>query len=165
MLNRLRTLRERFLVKPQGTLASVALLLVRVSAGVVFLESGWGKLHNLDFFIGKFQEWGIPAPQLQAPFVAGLEFTGGCALLIGLCARLFAAPLIGTMVVAMLTVLKPEGPSEMLGLSEWHYVIFFVTIVLMGPGKFSVDHLLAKKLFAAPSPQSSPAAPPPAAMK
>ena len=167
MLNRLKSLRERLLLKPEGTLNSLALLLVRLSVGVVFLQTGWGKLHHLQAIIDYFKELGIPAPQLQAPFVASLEFVGGSLLVIGLCSRLLAAPLIGTMVVAILTAKKAEIESltDVLGFIEWHYLVFFAVIVLMGPGKFSVDHLLAKKLFSPATTAPSKGTPLPAAAK
>jgi putative oxidoreductase len=149
MLNRLRTLRERLLVKPQAWLLAVALLLVRVTVGAVFAQTGWGKVHNLDQIIEYFGTLGIPAPQLQAPFVAGLELFGGCALLIGLGSRLFAAPLAFSMVVAIATAKKEqiESLTDVLGFSEWDYVVFFVLIALLGPGKLSLDHLIARKVF------------------
>ena len=144
----------------QESLESLALLLVRLSAGVVFAQSGWGKLHNLEAIVGFFRELGIPAPELQAPFVSGLEFVGGVALILGVASRLFAAPLIGTMVVAMVTAKasEVEAATDVLGFIEWHYLVFFAVIVLCGPGKLSVDHLLRKKLFEKKQP-AGPAAP------
>jgi putative oxidoreductase len=151
MLRRLGTLRERFLVKPETALAAVALLLVRVSVGVVFAQTGWGKLHHLDDIIEYFGSLGIPAPAIQAPFVSGLELVGGVALIIGLGSRLFAAPLIGSMAVAILTAKKDdiESLTDVLGFIEWHYLVFFAVIVLLGPGKLSLDALLARRLWPA----------------
>ena len=143
-------------------LASIALLLIRLSVGIVFLQTGWGKLHHLDDIVVFFRELGIPAPELQAPFVSGLEFVGGTLLLVGLLSRLMAAPLIGTMVVAIITAKKEEieAITDVLSFIEWHYLVFFAVIVLCGPGKLSLDHLLGKKLFkpsAAPPPVVAPA--------
>lgn len=142
------------------SLEALALLLVRLSVGVVFAQSGWGKLHNLDAIIGFFRELGIPAPELQAPFVSGLEFVGGVALILGVASRLFAAPLIGTMVVAMVTAKasEVEAATDVLGFIEWHYLVFFAVIVLCGPGKLSVDHLLKRKLLGSPKPVAAAAA-------
>ena len=148
MLRRLSRLRHRFLVKPKTGLSSLALLVLRVSVGVVFAQTGWGKLHHLPDIVDYFRTLGIPAPELQAPFVASLEFFGGLALIFGLGARLFAVPLLGTMVVAMITAKKDEveALTDVLGFIEWHYLVFFLVIVLMGPGRLSLDHLIAKKL-------------------
>src|SRR5207248_1715352 len=112
-------------------------------------QTGWGKLHHLPDIIEFFRSLGIPAPELQAPFVAGLELVGGSLLLLGLFSRLLAAPLIGTMVVAIATAKKDdiESLTDVLGFIEWHYLVFFAVIVLCGPGRLSLDHLLAKRLF------------------
>jgi putative oxidoreductase len=149
MLKRLAALRQRALEQPKESLSSAALLLVRLSVGVVFAMTGWGKLHHLDDIIEFFRSLGIPAPELQAPFVAGLELVGGSLLVVGLCSRLFAAPLTGTMVVAIATAKKDEIESltDVLGFIEWHYLVFFAVIVLCGPGRLSIDHLLVRRLF------------------
>lgn len=153
MLKKIAAFRMKVLEQPKEWLSSVALLLVRVSVGVVFAMTGWGKLHKLDDIIEFFRSLGIPAPELQAPFVAGLEFVGGSLLIVGLMTRLLAAPLIGTMVVAIITAKKDEIESltDVLGFIEWHYLVFFVVLVLMGPGRLSLDHLLVKKVLKPPA--------------
>jgi len=57
------------------------------------------------------QEWGLglPAPMLLATVVGYVEFLGGFALLLGFATRLFALPLLLTMLVAMITVHLPHG--------------------------------------------------------
>ncbi len=45
-------------------------LLMRVSHGYFFFESGWGKIHNLDTFTQRFTEWGIPMPAFNAALSA-----------------------------------------------------------------------------------------------
>jgi putative oxidoreductase len=155
MLDKARSLIHRH----RETLQSVALLLVRISVGVVFAMTGWGKLHHLDDIIEFFRSLGIPYPELQAPFVSGLEFVGGSLLVVGFCSRLLAVPLIGTMGVAMITAKASEVETltDVLGFIEWHYLVFFAVVALMGPGRLSVDHLLGKKLFVARAPAPLPA--------
>ena len=58
-------LRERLLVLA-GKLAWLGPLLARVTVGVVFLQTGWGKLHDLDKVTSFFTELNIPAPAFQA---------------------------------------------------------------------------------------------------
>ena len=70
----------------------VAILLVRLSVGTEFFIAGYGKLCDSEKFSNYFAELGIPLPEIQAPFVAGLEFVVGIGLIIGLCTRLFAVP-------------------------------------------------------------------------
>lgn len=128
--------------------AGVVPLIIRVSVGIAFAVTGWGKLQNLPQIIEYFRSLGIPAPDVQAPFVAGLEFVGGLALILGLGSRLFAAPLMGTMVVAILTAKrdKIEEWTDLFDFIEWHYLVFFLAILILGAGPMSLDHLIAKKL-------------------
>lgn len=122
-------------------------LLMRVTLGEVFILSGWGKLHNLDQVITFFGELGIPAPQLQAPFVACLEFVGGILLLLGLGTRLFALPLIGTMVVAVITARHEElrNVDDLFGFIEYLYGVMLLALAVHGPGTASLDKLIASK--------------------
>lgn len=144
--------------------AGVVPLIIRVSVGIAFAVTGWAKLHNLEQIVGYFTKLGIPAPELQAPFVAGLECFGGVALILGLGSRLFAAPLMGTMVVAILTAKRDqiEAWTDLFDFIEWHYLVFFFAILVLGAGPFSVDHFVWKKLKpTAPSlPASGPLPPP-----
>lgn len=147
MVPKIIALRARIL-RVIEKLAWLAPLTIRVSVGVAFAITGWAKLNNLPRIIEFFRGLGIPAPEIQAPFVASLEFVGGVALIVGLGARLFSIPLMGTMVVAILTAQleKIEALTDVFDLVEWHYLVFFLVIALLGPGRVSVDHLLAKKL-------------------
>src|SRR5258708_7650387 len=75
----------------------------RLPRGVVFVQTGWGKLHSLGDVTKFFTDLGIPAPAFQATLVATTELVGGALLVAGLLTRLAAAPLAFTMVVAILT--------------------------------------------------------------
>ena len=95
-------------------------LLVRVAVGATFASTGLGKLEHLDRTIGFFRELGIPAPELQAPFIGGLELVGGICVALGLFTRLAAVPLAGTMLVAIATALWPDvhTPLDLLTLPD-----------------------------------------------
>jgi len=122
-------------------------LLARITLGVVFAQAGWGKLNNLTQVTGFFTELGIPAAHIQAPFVAGLEFVGGLMVLLGLCTRFISIPLAFTMVVAIATAKRAEvsGVTDLLGLSEFAYLVMFVWLVVAGAGKISVDGWCEKR--------------------
>lgn len=135
---------------------TAAPLLLRLAVGIVFIGTGWGKLHNLEGVTEFFRTLGIPAPELQAPFIAGLELVGGLALVVGLATRPFAALLSGTMVVAIATAkwAEVDGLQGVLTLEETHYLVMFLALVAMGAGKVSVDAVL-RRVFA---PATGPAA-------
>jgi putative oxidoreductase len=133
--------------------------LTRLTLGWVFILSGWGKLNHLPKVIAFFTELGIPAPQFQAGMVATFEFVGGALILVGLLTRLAVVPLIGTMVVALITAKASEiaGPSDLFGISEYLYIVLFIWLAITGAGPFSIDRLLARRRGSAgASPPSSP---------
>lgn len=126
----------------------IPLALARLTVGWVFLQSGWGKLHNLEGVTDFFVSLGIPAAHLQAPLVAGIEFGGGLLLLLGLGTRIVAVPLIGVMAVAIGTALwsDVEELSDLLSLAEFGYIVLLLGLVISGAGTLSADALLRRRL-------------------
>jgi putative oxidoreductase len=128
-------------------LAWLAPLFARLVTGWVFLWTGWGKLTHLPLVTDNFGAWGIPAPQVLAPFVSGVEFFGGILLLAGLLTRITAGALGVVMVVAVLSVQWPEVDSllTLLGLEEIMYLALFLWLAIAGAGRLSLDHLLERR--------------------
>jgi putative oxidoreductase len=124
------------------TVAWLAPLLARVTVGVLFISTGWGKVHNLQKVSAFFTELGIPAAGFNAGLVAWVELLGGALLLVGFLSRLAAVPLIVTMAVAISTAKASEigGLPDLFGLVEWTYLVLLAWLALAGPGKASVDH-------------------------
>ncbi len=126
----------------------LAPLLIRLIFGYFWLETGWAKMHNLDGFTERFIGWGIPFPAFSAALSAWAEFIGGGLMMLGLATRLTMIPMIINMLVAMvLVVLPPIGTfDEFVELDETLYVLVFFWLMVAGPGRISVDHLIAKSL-------------------
>lgn len=102
-------------------LLAVRLLLAPVMAVAGYSKLGWNNPDLMGIaqaladpavvhWFGN-QEWGLglPAPMLLATSVGYVELVGGFALLFGFATRLFALPLLLTMLVAILTVHLPHG--------------------------------------------------------
>ncbi len=123
-------------------------LLVRLVFGYFWAETGWAKLHNLELFTGRFMEWGIPFPAFSAALCAGTEFIGGVLILFGLATRLTMIPMIINMLVALVVVVLPgiSTLDEFVELDEVLYVAVFVWLLTAGPGRASLDHLIARRL-------------------
>ena len=82
----------------------IALLALRIYLAPIFILAGLGKLTALEdtaFYFGEYL--GMPMPYLMASLAGLTEFVGGIALLVGFSVRLFALPLMVTMVVAAAT--------------------------------------------------------------
>ena len=121
--------------------------LARLTVGLVFIGTGWGKLHSLPDVTDFFASLHIPAPGFNARLTAATEFFGGLAILLGLGTRLAALPLGFTMVIAILTAKRSDitGITSLVGFEEWSYLVFFLWLALAGAGKLSLDALLGKR--------------------
>src|ERR1700719_5012290 len=99
---RLRHLYQRVFVWAD-CLQSPFLLLVRLYWGWQLVESGWGKLHNLDKVTEFFTSLGLPMPAATAVFISSLEFFGGILLALGLFSRLISLMLTVNLITAYIT--------------------------------------------------------------
>ena len=127
----------------------IPILLARLSVGVLFFESGRGKLFFKLEELGKyFAQLGIPFPHLNALISASIEFFGGICLILGLATRLVSVPLAVVMVVAIFTaqIEKVKTLGDFLYLPEVLLLVIFVWLVFSGPGKVSIDHFFARNL-------------------
>lgn len=129
----------------------VAQIATRLAFGQAFALTGWGKLHDLDRNVAFFRDLGIPAPAIQAPFVATLEFVGGLCLVLGLATRPMAALLACTMVVALLTADRQGLLDAFLldatfaNIAPVPFLVALLWLLAQGAGRLSVDHLIARR--------------------
>lgn len=129
--------------KLDTTLTNVGLLILRVVTGLLLaFGHGWGKLTGFSEMAQNF-----PDPLgFGGPFSLGLavfaEFFCSLALALGILARIATLPLIIMMLTIILIVHidDPWAKKEFALL----YLIPFITILLTGPGKYSLDNLIFK---------------------
>lgn len=123
---------------------AVGLLLLRLVTGLAFMLHGWPKMQNMTGWMGP----DAPVPGAAQAAAALSEFGGGLLLILGLLTPLASVFLAGTMTVAIYMahlsqghpfVGKPGQPSYELAAV---YLVIVVTLLLLGPGKLSVDALL-----------------------
>jgi putative oxidoreductase len=131
-------------------------LVARITLGVLFVSTGWGKVHSLAKVTAYFTELGIPFPGIQAPMVSFIELIGGALLVVGLASRFAAVPLMGSMLVAILTAQRENvhGLADLFGLVEWTYFALLLWVLLAGAGKVSLDQLLFGRHRAQGKPQT-----------
>ena len=122
-------------------------LLLRLVFGYFWLETGWAKLHNLDFFSQRFVEWGIPLPTFSATLSGATDLVGGALLMLGLGTRLATIPMIVNMLVALAVVVLPgiSTLDEFVELDEVLYICVLFWLLVAGPGKASLDHWIARR--------------------
>jgi putative oxidoreductase len=139
-------------LRATNSLQSPLLLAIRLYWGWQFTESGIGHLRNMDSFVQFMTENHVPAPWLNAHFVAGLETCGGILLALGLGSRLIAIPLAINMLVAFITTSDrdnllaafTEHAEDFYKALPFTYLFVAVLILIFGPGKFSLDTLIRR---------------------
>lgn len=150
MIAKITALYDRFL-KIANLLQAPVLLLIRLDWGYQFAESGWAHFNNMPDFIKMFEGLGIPAPSLNAHFIAGLEFVGGILLALGLGSRVISLLLAGDMFVAFITAERENlksifsDPDKFFNASPHTFLFIALLILAFGPGMFSLDQVIAAR--------------------
>ncbi len=121
----------------------LAILLLRVFAGALLIHHGFEKLNDINNFADAFvRPLHLPFPVTLSYVAAASEILGSWSLIIGLGTRLGASAILGTMSVAIYHALVTSGFNiyllELLAL----YFSSAISIILLGPGKFSADYLI-----------------------
>jgi len=121
----------------------LAILLLRVFTGALLIHHGFEKLNDINNFADAFvRPLHLPFPITLSYLAAASEIVGSWSLIIGLGTRLGAFAILGTMSVAIYHALVTSGFNiyllELLAL----YFSSAISIVLLGPGKFSADYLI-----------------------
>ncbi len=126
------------------------LLFVRLYWGFQFMQTSWGKLHNLAHVTQFFTSLGIPAPGPTALFVACVEFFGGALLILGLASRPVGLVLTVDMLVAFFTADREalisifSDPGKFYSAAPYTFLFASALILFFGPGWFALDTLIAR---------------------
>jgi putative oxidoreductase len=137
-----------------------ALTLNRVALGTFFAISGYLKLFNASrhaTLASTLQEDGVRAVPIMQWLVPGVEFSAGCALVIGLLSTLAAFGLfmvcLGAFALDAIKRVNAWQPlnfadcvADLLYLPEALYCIALVVVMLGGPGPWSLDAVIATRL-------------------
>ena len=143
----------------------LGLFFIRALLAWEFWEAGWGKFNGENWFNHIHDKFPFPFSVISTDiswFMATwFEMLGAIALLIGIGTRYAAISLaILTIVAAIAVHIPPEGwnsVSDMLsgyaitdkGYGNYKlpliYLILFIPLILLGPGKLSVDHFIHHK--------------------
>lgn len=137
---------RRFYPEFTGFPGAAGLLALRLVAGSALMLHGWPKIQHAFSWMGP----NAPVPGILQALAALSEFGGGLALIIGLLTPLACLGILCTMGTAVFAVhlakgdpfVAPrgwEGGSYELALA---YFSIALAILLVGPGKLSLDAVL-----------------------
>lgn len=111
------------------TFRSLALFLLRLSIGTIFVQQGYLKLFvNQALFLKLFPSWGFPA--FFTYVAGGLEFFGGILLILGVVTQVAGVLFAIEMAIALVAVHIPHG--------GWRDVHATGLVLLLCTGSFAL---------------------------
>ena len=124
-------------------LKPLALLLLRLALGIIFIFHGYPKLftHTRET-MQMFEHMGFPG---YFAYIAGtFEFFGGTMLILGLFTRVAGLLLAGEMAIALWRVHLPQGPITMVKNYEFPLLLMVAafTLAAVGAGLISLDQAI-----------------------
>ena len=121
---------------------NTAMFLLRFISGFLMIHIGYGKLVHFDKIKGEFMNF----MGLGSSFSLGLtifaEFFCSLLIILGLFTRAATIPLIITMCVIIFKVNHSDFFDK--GQLPVMYLAAFLTILILGPGKASIDNMIGK---------------------
>jgi putative oxidoreductase len=122
----------------------LALLILRLLAGGVFVVFGIGKFVDHPTELASFKAYGLPAPDVFVVFVGVIEIVGGALLIAGIFTRPAALVLAGNMVGAIIVSGIAKGELVSLTLAPAELAAMLV-LLWCGPGARSLSHELSRR--------------------
>ena len=127
-------------------------LIARVLISVIFVQSGLGKLMDLDVFSVTLADAGVPMSSVLGPIAAVIEFGGGLAILLGIGTRYAALALIifvaaATLIAHRFWAYPPEQqPVQMVQFAKNLAIIGgFLFVFVTGGGHHSIERWWRKR--------------------
>lgn len=119
-----------------------AMLLLRIGMGALMINHGYGKLTGFNAMLAKYHSMIGLGAKTELALVVFAEFFCSIFIILGLFTRLTIIPIIVTMCVALFVAHKGEVYSD--GEMATLYLCGSLVILILGPGKISVDGLAGK---------------------
>lgn len=121
---------------------NASMLFIRIAFGAAMMKHGYDKLVQFAQIKGKFMNFLGMGQAASLSLVVFAEFFCALFIIIGLFTRLAAIPLIIVMCVALFKAHNADFIGE--GEKAFLYLAAFVALVLVGPGRVSVDGMIGK---------------------
>ncbi len=119
-------------------------MILRVFVGSLLIHHGFEKLNNIENFAEAFlRPIHIPFPIMSAYFASACEILGSWLLILGLFTRLGAIGISITIGGAIYHAIYTSGLNIYLLELLLLYESSCLSIILLGPGNYSIDNLIS----------------------
>jgi putative oxidoreductase len=136
-------MKKLFSTRVSENALAFALFVLRVGAGLlIMIKHGFDKLTHFSHIAPRFADPFHIGSTTSLALVVFAEFFCAAFVVIGLFTRLACVPLVIAMSVALFSANKGDffGKGEAAGM----FLIVFFALLFTGPGKVSLDRLIAK---------------------
>lgn len=127
----------------RGKGVSFLILCLRVFFGILFFTHGIDKMANFNELSQTFPNVLGFGSYMSLMVSIFCEFCCSLFLITGLMVRITVIPMIISMAVAFFDIhdgMFPQGELSLI------YLVMFVILYITGPGRFSIDYLIDKKI-------------------
>ena len=134
--------------KPDGTAMSLLILALRILFGILLMSHGVQKWANYDVMSGSFPDPLGIGSQLSLVLAIFGEMVCSMAFIFGFLYRLAmsaASDVYKRQMCIAFFVVHGSDPFAVKELA-FIYLVVFILLYIAGPGKFSLDHFIAKAL-------------------
>ncbi|MEL7499929.1 MAG: DoxX family protein [Planctomycetota bacterium] len=124
----------------KSSLEGTGKFILRVAFGCLMLVHGVQKVSKYSDLVEAFPDpIGLGS---QLSLISAIATELGCSifLILGLLTRVVSVPLAFTMIIALFVV-HADDPWQKKELAAV-YLVAYIAILFLGPGKFSIDHLI-----------------------
>lgn len=121
---------------------NTALFLLRFIAGFLMIHHGYDKLVHFDEYKSQFIDFMGLGKSFSLALTIFAEFFCSLFIMLGLFTRLATIPLIITMCVVLFKINHADFYDK--GQLPVMYIAAFLTILIVGPGRASIDSMIGK---------------------
>ena len=135
-------MKKLFSAKYSAGAVNAAMLLLRLSFGILMMMHGYDKLTHFSEYQGKFMNFMGIGQSASLALVVFAEFFCSLFLILGLFTRLATIPLI----IATCVMVFKAHHGDVFGEAETAalYLTGYIVLLFVGPGKVSVDSMIGK---------------------
>ena len=137
-------MKKLFYIPQAESPVDIALLILRLTAGIFMLHHGYSKMENFTEMQYKFISFLGLGGSISLCLTIFAEFFCSIALIFGMFSRLVLIPLLINIFVAI--IVGHQGDIFGKGEPAALYFMMYLVLIISGPGKYSVDAILAKKI-------------------